>query len=191
MTSLDEKKILEELNAGNYQAFTVLYERYWETLFLYVQRIIRKESEAKDIVQDTFLSIWSLKGKLGHVNSFKAYALTIAGRKALRYIRAHVHETELTDEFIGFLKDREPNALEQLIKNELALFVEQEVDKLPERMRETFKKSRDEGLSNREIAAIMEVSDQTVKKQINYSLRHLRTGLSKFHSLLAIYILFY
>ncbi|WP_316813360.1 RNA polymerase sigma factor [Pedobacter heparinus] len=189
MTSLDDKKILEDLNAGNYQAFTLLYEKYWETLFLYVQRIIHNESEAKDIIQDTFLTIWNLKGKLGHVHSFKAYALTIAGRKALRYIRAHVQETALTESFIAFLKDAEPNALDQLIKNELARFVEQEIDKLPERMRETYKKSRDEGLSNREIAAIMEVSDQTVKKQLNYSLRHLRLSLSKFHALLAIYFL--
>ncbi|MBB5439480.1 RNA polymerase sigma-70 factor (ECF subfamily) [Pedobacter sp. AK017] len=190
MTSLDEKKILEELNAGNYQAFTVLYEKYWETLFLYVQRIIHNESEAKDIIQDTFLTIWNLKGKLGHVHSFKAYALTIAGRKALRHIRNHAHKTELIDGFITFLKDHEPNALDQLIKNELAVFVNQEIDKMPERMRETYKKSREEGLSNREIAALMEVSDQTVKKQINYSLRHLRLGLSKFHVLFIFCFLF-
>lgn len=187
MTSLDKKILLEELNAGSYKAFTVLYESYWETLFLYVQRIIHNEDEAKDIIQDTFLTIWNLKGRLGHIHSFKAYALTIAGRKALHYIRAHGNKTELTDEFIVFLKDHEPDALDQLIKNELAGFVTQEIDKLPERMRETFKKSRDEGLSNREIAALMEVSDQTVKKQINYSLRHLRLGLSKFYSFLIIF----
>lgn len=189
MTSLDEKKTLEELNAGNYEAFTVLYERYWETFFLYVQRIIHDENEAKDIIQDTFLTIWNLKGKLGHINSFKAYTLRIAGRKALRYIRDHAQKTELIDGFIIFLKDREPNALDQLIKNELALFVEQQIDKLPERMRETYKKSRDEGLSNREIATVMKVSDQTVKKQINYSLRYLRMGLSKFHILFVLYFL--
>lgn len=189
MTSPEEKKILEDLNTGNYQAFSLLYEKYWEVLFLYVQRMIHNESEAKDIIQDTFLTIWNLRGKLGHVHSFKAYATTIASRKALRYIRSHVQETELTASFTAFLKDREPNALDVLIKNELAVFVEQEIDKLPERMRETFKKSRDEGLSNREIAAIMEVSDQTVKKQISYSLRHLRLGLSKFHAVLVVYFL--
>lgn len=183
----EEKKILEDLNAGNYQAFTLLYERYWETLFLYVQRIIHDESEAKDIIQDTFLTIWNLKGKLGHVHSFKAYALTIASRNAVHRLRNHTHKTELIDDFIAFLKDREPNALDQLIKNELAVFVDKEIGKLPERMRETYKKSREEGLSNSEIAAIMEVSNQTVKKQIHYSLRHLRLVLSRFHALLGIY----
>lgn len=187
MENLDEKDLLEKLNAGNYQAFTVLYERYWENLFLYTQRIINNENEAKDIVQDTFLTIWSLKGKLEHINSFKAYSLTIASHKAFRYIRNNSHKAELIDGFISFLKDHEPNALDQLIRNELALFVETEVDRMPERMRETYRKSREEGLSNKEIALQMDVSDQTVKKQINYSLKHLRLGLSKFQGLFIFY----
>jgi len=187
MENLDEKGLLEKLNAGNYQAFTVLYERYWESLFLYTQRLVKNENEAKDIVQETFLTIWNLKGRLEHINSFKAYSLTIASRNAFRYLRRTSHKVELIDEFISFLKDHEPNALDQLIRDELQLFVENEVDRMPERMRETYRKSREEGLSNKEIALLMEVSDQTVKKQINYSLKHLRLGLSKLHGLFLLY----
>lgn len=187
--NLDEKDLLEKLNAGNYQAFSVFYSRYWENIFLYVQRIVNNESEAKDIVQDTFLTIWNLQGKLNHVESFKAYSLAIARNKALLYIRNHNHNTELIDDFISFLRDHEPNALDQLIKNELALFVEIQVAKMPDRMRETYKKSREEGLSNKEIALLMEVSDQTVKKQIHYSLKYLRHSLSKLHGvILSVFI---
>jgi RNA polymerase sigma-70 factor (ECF subfamily) len=180
MGDFDEKKLLEELNSGSYQAFNSLYERHWEGLFLYVRRIINNENEAKDLVQDTFLTVWNLRRKLTHVESFKAYVLTIARHKALRYLRSQV-QTELIDDFIAFLKDHEPNALDHLIKNELALFVENEVDKLPNRMQEAYRKSREDGLSNKEIATLMRVSDQTIKKQINYSLKYLRLRISKFN----------
>lgn len=189
MINLDEKDLLEKLNTGNYQAFTIFYGRYWENAFLYVQRVINNENEAKDIVQDTFLTIWNLQGKLDHVESFRAYLLTIARNKALRYIRDHNHKTELIDDFISFLKDHEPSALDQLIKDELALFVETEVAKMPDRMRETYKRSREEGLSNKEIALLMEVSDQTVKKQIHYSLKHLRHSLSKLQGIILFFFL--
>jgi len=189
MRDLDEKCLLEKLNCGSYRAFTVLYERYWEDLFLYIQRIINNENDAKDLVQDIFLTIWSLREKLQHVHSFKAYTLTIARHKALRYIKKH-HRTELIDGFVSFLEDKEPNALDLLIRNELAVFIDGEVDKMPDRMQETYRKSREEGLSNKEIALLMEVSDQTVKKQIKYSLRYLRFGLSKFRILFAFYFLF-
>lgn len=184
--NLDEKDLLKKLNAGNYQAFDVFYSRYWENIFLYVQRVINDENEAKDIVQDTFLTIWNLQGKLNHVESFKAYSLAIARNKALRFIRNHNHKTELIDDFISFLKDHEPSALDQLIKDELALFVEIEVAKMPDRMRETYKRSREEGLSNKEIALLMQVSDQTVKKQIQYSLKYLRHSLSKLHGIILL-----
>ncbi len=184
MMNLDEKDLLEKLNAGNYQAFSVFYSRYWENIFIYVQRIVNNENESKDIVQDTFLTIWNLQGKLNHVESFKAYSLTIARNRALRYLRDSKHKTELLDDFISFLRDHEPSALDQLIKDELALFVEIQVAKMPDRMRQTYKRSREEGLSNKEIALLMEVSDQTVKKQIQYSLKYLRHTLSKLQGII-------
>ncbi len=183
MRDLDEKSLLKKINAGSYQAFTVLYERYWEDIFLYIQRIINNENDAKDLVQDVFLAIWNLREKLQHVHSLKAYSLTIARHKAFRYIRDQHHRTELIDGFASFLEDNEPSAVQQLIGKELTMFIADEVEKMPDRMRETYKKSRDEGLSNKEIALLMEVSDETVKKQIKYSLRHLRLGLSKFQGL--------
>ena len=187
MRALDEERLLEKLNAGSYRAFTVLYERYWEEIFLYIQRIIHNENDAKDLVQDVFMVIWNLKEKLQYVHSLKAYSLTIAKHKAFRYLRDQRHKTEWIEDLASWLTDNEPDAVQQLIGKELAMFIADEVEKLPARMQETYKKSRNEGLSNKEIALLMEVSDETVKKQIKYSLKHLRLGLSKFHGLLTFF----
>lgn len=190
MTGFDEKSLINGLVTGEYRGFTQLYDMYWEPLYCYIQRIVNDESQAKDIVQDTFLKLWQLRENLGHVQSIKAYATTMASRLALRYLRQH-KKTELLESFAAYLSSPEPSALDRMIKNELSLIVDKQVEKLPGRMKETFLKSRNEGLSNREIAALMEVSEQTVKKQIAYSLRHLRIALSRHHTWALLSLIFF
>ncbi|MNE85470.1 RNA polymerase sigma factor [compost metagenome] len=63
---------------------------------------------------------------------------------------------------------------EQLYYNELNTFLNQQIDLLPERMREIYLLSREEGLSINQIADRLLLSPQTVKNQISNALKFLR-----------------
>ncbi|MNL17944.1 RNA polymerase sigma factor [compost metagenome] len=62
--------------------------------------------------------------------------------------------------------------------NELTRLIDKEVSALPQKMKEIFEMSRNQELSHREIAAQLNISDHTVKKQINNAIKILRPKIT-------------
>ena len=67
----------------------------------------------------------------------------------------------------------------QLEADEMLLLIAEAVSQLPDRCREVFRKSREEGLSNAAIANQMRISVKTVEAQMSKALRRLRSLLHK------------
>jgi RNA polymerase sigma-70 factor (ECF subfamily) len=63
-------------------------------------------------------------------------------------------------------------------EKELAFQIEKEVSLLPEKMRLIFEMSRNANLSHKEIAAKLDISDKTVKKQINNAIKLIKVKLN-------------
>ena len=55
--TLTDHELLTLLRAGESQAFSEIYERYWESLSLYTLKVIQSKEDALDIVQEVFVSI--------------------------------------------------------------------------------------------------------------------------------------
>ena len=53
-----DKQLIISLRNGEADAFTEIYERYWNKLLVYTMRVIRQQPDAEDIVQELFVSIW-------------------------------------------------------------------------------------------------------------------------------------
>ncbi|MNY42681.1 RNA polymerase sigma factor [compost metagenome] len=73
-----------------------------------------------------------------------------------------------------------------LREKELIHLIEKEVSLLPPKMREVFELSRKEHLSHKEIAGRLNISDKTVKKQMNNAIKILKVKLGPFFSLFMI-----
>ena len=54
-----DEALLRLMAAGDQQAFSQLYRRYWEGLFITAAKALRGREEAADVVQDVFLSLWN------------------------------------------------------------------------------------------------------------------------------------
>ncbi|MNY46224.1 RNA polymerase sigma factor [compost metagenome] len=74
----------------------------------------------------------------------------------------------------------------QLREKELIAVIEKEVSLLPTKMREMFEMSRNEGLSHKEIAEKLGVSDLTVKKQVSNAVKILKGKLRLFSIFISI-----
>ncbi|MBK1439478.1 RNA polymerase sigma-70 factor [Parapedobacter sp. ISTM3] len=170
---------LRQLKAGDESVFSEIYDAHWESLFKYVIRILPDQDDAADIVQETFVTFWELRRQLDGVKTVKAYLFVMARNLAFRRFRDYVKRTEVEDKLAQFYGDPVVN-LEQLVgAKELANLLDAEIEKLPKRMREVFVLSRKEHLSYKEIAERLHISDQTVKKQINNSLKYLRLKIDE------------
>ncbi|UCS91647.1 RNA polymerase sigma-70 factor [Echinicola marina] len=175
LSQLEDQKLIILLKKGNDEAFTALYNRYWKSLYKTANAIIKDESIASDIVQDVFVSLWQRKDEI-EVSSLKAYlhqATRFAVFKAIR-------QNKVDAEFY----ERVRQVSVEIITDNPYLFKEQQqlldriVNSLPDNCKDTFKLSREEGLTYRQIAQKLKVSEKTVEKRISKSLRYIRNGLN-------------
>ena len=119
---------------------------------------------------DTFTHIWQHAGELRISTSVRAYLFRAVRNRALNRLR---------DERTGKGPEplfTNPEAL-QLEADEMLLLIAEAVSQLPDRCREVFRKSREEGLSNAAIANQMRISVKTVEAQITKALRRIRETL--------------
>ena len=161
------------------EMFSDLYDRYWERLFQYVIRILPDEDDVADVLQETFVTFWELRAQLGQVKSVKAYLFVMARNFAFKRFRERAKEVAVADRLVAFYGEVDENTAKSIYGKELNEWFEREVKRLPHRMREVFLLSRKEHLSYKEIAERLNISDQTVKKQINKSLKLLRLKLDE------------
>lgn len=179
-----EKELLDEFNEGSYTAYTTIYNKYWDEFYGYALRLVRAETMAQDILQDVFVDLWELRGKLQHIDTLKAYIFSMVRNRTLRilYLENRIPREQI-DVLEEQLRESSWNSLDTLIAKELEDEVYAIVKTMPYRMQKTFIKSRYDGYSHKEISEEMGVSDQTVKKQIQHSLRLIRARLSRIYML--------
>ena len=181
MKTIEDGVLVQLLKGGDEHAFSSFYDTLWEPLFSFVVRAVKDTDDAMDIVQETFISIWQQRNALESVQSVRSYVFSIARYKALRYIRLNIQKRDYLTSLWQFFDTYTESPEELLTADELQHAIDKQVAKLPPKMREVFLLSRDEHLSYKEIAARLNISDKTVKKQINNSLKMLRLKLDKGH----------
>ena len=183
---LSDVELTALLKEGDHAAFTEIYERYWEELLRSAHRILKDREACMDVLQEVFVWFWTHREDLV-LNSVKAYLLTAVKYQVANFIRsakvreAYVQRTEML--VVG--ESYEDDILE--VKELKAMIAGITAD-LPEKCREVFRLSRDEHLSNKEIASKLGISEKTVEMQITIALKRLRTQI-KSHS--AFHIFFF
>lgn len=166
----------------------MLYRRYWEELFVTAARALRDKEGAEDVVQDVFVSLWNRRCELKIEGSLAAYLHTSVRYKAIQYIEKNITRRDylavLADVSVNFIP---PNAIVNLQLKELQQIVESTVIKMPPKMQQAYRLSRQQHLSHKEIAEEMDVSAETVKKHIQHALQLIKSALQ--YSFILIYYL--
>lgn len=173
-----DRELVDLLSQGNEAAFTEIYERYKTVLFLHVRRMLDEDDQARDVIQELFVSLWVKRAELVVKTSLKSYLYTAVKNKVLNILMHNKHHDLYMQSMLDVYKEGKYSTDEVVREKELAGIIEQEINRLPARMREVFVLSRKEHLSYSEIASKMSISEETVKKQISYALKILRIRIN-------------
>lgn len=164
-----DAELVQCMRAGDHAAFTEIYRRYWKRLYALAYHRLHNREQAEDVVQDVLTGLWQRR-EADLVRSLGAYLATAA-----RYaVFTHLSRSQ---PLAGM--DALPESL-QATKDETAQlrflqqFMEEELQLLPEKCRLVFNYSRQEGLSNKEIARHLDISEKSVEKHITKALQRLR-----------------
>lgn len=169
-----ESELLSLLQGGNQQAFGVLYNRYKAPLYLHAFRMLQDDEEARDIVQELFSVIWAKRESLKISTTFEGYLFSTIKNRILNFIAHRKVVDRYTKYLSTFVEEGISGEDERFVNRELLAIIQEEVAMLPPKMREVFEMSRYEGMSNKEIAARLGISDLTVKKQLNNAAKILK-----------------
>jgi RNA polymerase sigma-70 factor (ECF subfamily) len=188
MNTISENQLLNDFKTGRKKAFNLIFNRYWEELFIFAFNILKDEDIAKDVVQEVFISVWNRRNE-SNITNLKAYLYQSVKFQTAKVFRDNSLYERYSEVFEIVSNS---NSVEQnLNAKELALLIEKTLLKLPEKCAEVFHLSRDKHLSNKEVADKLNISVSTVENQINKALRIIKSELKEYSYIFLILGLFF
>lgn len=134
-------------------------------LFRLALRITLNNAEAEDIVQETLIKVWKKRESWDEIESIEAFCYSICRNLALDRIRRADKFSESLDETRDTTADTSysSNPEEQVQQSDRIKLVKELIDHLPEKQRSVIQLRDFEGKSYKEIADIMQMTDEQVK----------------------------
>jgi len=173
-----EKDLLTRMMHGDTDAFSQLYNRYWNELFALAVKMLRGEEEAADVLQDVFFSLWQRRGDLVVHGSLAAYLHTSVRYKVRDYIAKNITRRD----YLSLLTDTAVHTLPadsqlRLELKEAQQTIQSTVASMPARVREAYTLRREQHLSYAEIGERMGTSPETARKQLQHALQLIKNSL--------------
>jgi len=176
------KSYIKELRGGSHKAFNAIYDMYADKLYSFALAHTKSQETAGDIVQETFLRLWTVRESLSVDGSLQSFLFTIANHRLIDLFRKQINKTEM-ELYIGY---REEAGQEENTEAETKLLYDDFVKTLKlckklltGRQLEIYELSREKGKTIEEISEALNLSEQTVKNQLTTALKKIRGGLLK------------
>ena len=188
---MEKKKKLEDLlvsvSENDDYAFRVFYDLYYRSVFRFTYYFLRNKEACGEVVSNVFVAVWKSRVSLRRISNIDAYLYVVARNESNRYLRecqAQRRCLSLEDIPISVLDlNAPPHDGEapdsRLLESEVEELVRRLINYLPERCRTVFLLNRQEGLSSREIARALSLSESTVRVQIKIAVDRIVTGIRK------------
>lgn len=172
-----DKKYIIGLQKGSYADFNQLYRLYATRLYGFAYSLTHSPEMSEEIVQEVFLKVWQMREQISPDYSFRSFIFTIAKNRFLNELRNQI--TRLSyDEYIAQYEDIGENSVDlEFDFRELNAEIHRAKEKLSKRQREIFEMSKEQRLSNTEIAIQLNISEQSVRNQLSSALKVLREEL--------------
>ena len=175
----EEQHILREIARGNIKAFEQLFFDYQPRLVYFLVGLTHDKEVSRDIAQDLFLTLWKDRVKLKDVRSFSSYLFQMARFTVYDYFDRLAVSEKYTNEFLleASVSQSEEEAL---FARELQSIISRTVEQMSPQRKLIYQMSREQGLSNDEIATRLNISKRTVENHLTAALAILRKVLYLF-----------
>ena len=170
---LSDAELWDFVARGDHRAFDEIYRRYGQKVYCEANRVLCDSEVSSDLVQEVFIGLWTKRNT--KVTCLSSYLHGMTRNQVFKHLR----RGRIARSYLACLsRIASENFTEQMVNlSQLQDKYSTGVTELPERCQEIFRLSRDEHLSNQEIAARLCISPKTVENQITKALKHLKIVL--------------
>ena len=144
-------------------------------LYRFALAFTKRTDEAEDAVQEVAIKLWERRDELETLRNVEAYAMSAVRNRCLDYARSpHSRMDELTEIHDAMHEQTPYKILEQA---DMAAFVRQLIDRLPEQQQTIIRLRDIEGYELDEIAQILGINDGTVRTNLSRARQKIRDEL--------------
>jgi RNA polymerase sigma-70 factor (family 1) len=186
----NDDELTSLLQNGNEDAFTEIYNRYWDKLYYIAHKLLKDTNAAEEIVQEVFLTLWKKKNTL-IIQSLPNYLAAMARYSVYHYL-ANEKKCKVKEDNVALLNIAAISEINVDHKILLQIITELS-NKLPEKCRLVFQYNKLHDQSLADVAQMLNMSQKTAEGHLTKALRIIRTNLgatSEFLTVLIGFLLF-
>lgn len=187
---LSDEELLTSLTVSDdRKAFETLYFRYSIRIFDYVHARVNDRYTAQEIVQELFVGLWQKRESLA-IQTCRAYLFSAARNLVISHHRQEMAREARQQSWATERRHEEELTYQETIAQDLHDRYQEGLKLLPEKCQRVFTLSRD-GLTNREVAERLYISEKTVEQHITKALRFLKVYLREHLAYSLAFLLFF
>ncbi len=178
-----EPELIEECRKGNLHNFRKVVEKTSPMVFSVAFRMLGDEDAARDIVQETMVTIWQKLGKFNTAGSYKTWVYRIAVNKCYDQLRKQKrrNESRYDDQSWALISNHlSEDGITELENEENAMIINLLTNKLSPKQKAVFILSELEEIPAGEIAEITGLSKSVVKANLYYARKNIESLLQKY-----------
>ena len=174
MMQQNDYDLVLKVKLGDESAFNALFYQYHSRVYNLCRKFLTSKEDAEEVVQTVFLALWENRKQLDENQPIVAYILTIAKHWIYNFLKKRVYRKAFLDylatkdDFLDFVTE------DEISYHDLQNLLEKLMKELPPKRKEIFILSKIEGLSYREIAQRLSITESTVNTQITKALVFIR-----------------
>lgn len=174
------QRLIERLHENDEVAFEEIYYLIHQKIYCFILRYVKDSPAAQELTQHFFVRLWEKRQQLSTSKPLEAQAFVMARNLVIDELRRMARYQILIDRFMTWKAQKYEPAEAPIFYADLREQFDAAVDALPQKRREIFILSRDQGLTYREIANRLAISPKTVEVQMNKALKVVRAKLSAY-----------
>ncbi|MEM9672436.1 MAG: RNA polymerase sigma-70 factor [Bacteroidota bacterium] len=175
----DHTIIVKALKSGDATAFEHVYDLYKHPLFATALRYLKDQKLAEDALQEIFVKLWQNREAIDELQSLRSFLFVCLKNHVLNIVR-----TEQTRIKAALLANQNKERISHQTESDIALndlrtYLDTSLSALPARKKRIVQLSLIEGYSNQEIAATLQISENTVRSQLSQAKKVIRRFLEQ------------
>lgn len=174
----NERTILAMLRSGDEKAFRQVYNIHYRKIYLFAYSFLKNNEKSEDVLQETFLKFWIMRGSLDIELPAESLLFTICRNLVMDAFRKTIRTEKQRLHLLGMMNgEKDSHTEEKILFSDLMRVTETAIAELPKQQQAVIRLNKLEGMSCDEISTRLNISKNTVKNHLVVALKALRVKL--------------
>ena len=186
---ISDEKLVFELAQGSIEALEMLMRKYEAQIYHFALKLLKSPDFATEVSQDVFLTLWEKREQLQHIDSLSSWLFKLSKNRALNILqRGQIRSAK--EHIYAEMSTTTVHSEHNIYEKELQKLINEAIDLLPAKRRSICKLKIEKGLTNEEIATLLQISSNTVKNQLTKSYSSIKQKIATYLHVSLLYFIF-